>query len=176
MRCFPGISGYLIVSVIDDLFHPREDAVKKNYFYIITNQRNSSVFFCRYSWLVPQSLDLDSVTEASRVLVGRYDFSSFMGTGSDVKDFVREIYSLTVERLESIDFMTVSLKGNFIKISTEADGFLRHMVRNIVGTLVEIGRGRMPANKMKEILASRDRRLAGQTAPASGLFLDRIVY
>ena len=166
----------LDISVIDDLFHPREDAVKKNYFYIITNQRKSSVFFYRHSWLVPQSLDLDSVTEASRVLVGRYDFSSFMGTGSDVKDFVREIYSLTVERLESIDFMTVSLKGNFIKISTEADGFLRHMVRNIVGTLVEIGRGRMPANKMKEILASRDRRLAGQTAPASGLFLDRIVY
>lgn len=116
------------------------------------------------------------MTEASRALVGKYDFSSFMGTGSDIKDFVREIYSLDIERLESIDFMTSSQHGNFIKIGMEADGFLRHMVRNIVGTLIEIGRGRMPADKMKEILASRDRRCAGQTASASGLFLGRIMY
>lgn len=99
-----------------------------------------------------------------------------MGTGSDVKDFVREIYSLNIEKLGSIDFMAASLKGNFIKISIEANGFLRHMVRNIVGTLVETGRGRMPAEKMQDILASHDRRLAGQNAPPNGLFLEKIVY
>jgi tRNA pseudouridine38-40 synthase len=166
----------LDVSEVDDSFHPRADAIKKTYFYIITNQGNSSVFFYRYSWLLPQKLELNSIIEAAQALIGRYDFSSFMGTGSDVKDFVREIYSLNVEKLGSIDFMTASLKGNFIKISIEANGFLRHMVRNIVGTLVEVGRGRIPAKKMQDILASRDRRLAGQNAPPNGLFLERIIY
>lgn len=166
----------LDASEVDDSFHPRADAIKKTYFYIITNQRNSSVFFHRYSWLVPQQLDLISISEAAQALTGRNDFSSFMGTGSDVKDFVREIYSLNIEKLGSIDFMAASLKGNFIKISIEANGFLRHMVRNIVGTLVETGRGRMPAEKMQDILASHDRRLAGQNAPPNGLFLEKIVY
>lgn len=161
---------------VDDSFHPRADAIKKIYFYIITNQGNSSAFFYRYSWLVPQKLDLNSIIEAAQALIGRYDFSSFMGTGSDVKDFVREIYSFKIEKLGSIDFMTASLKGNFIKISIEANGFLRHMVRNIVGTLVETGRGRIPVDKMQDILASRDRRLAGQNAPPNGLFLEKIVY
>ncbi len=166
----------LDASDADDSLHPRADAIKKTYFYIITNQRNSSVFFNRYSWLVPQKLELNSIIEAAHTLIGRYDFSSFMGTGSDVKDFVREIYSLNVEKLGSIDFMTASLKGDFIKISIEANGFLRHMVRNIVGTLVETGRGRIPAEKMQDILASHDRRLAGQNAPPNGLFLEKVVY
>jgi len=166
----------LDASEVDDSFHPRADAIKKTYFYIITNQRNSSVFFYRYSWLVPQKLELNSIIEAAYTLIGRYDFSSFMGTGSDVKDFVREIYSLNVEKLGSIDFMTASLKGDFIKISIEANGFLRHMVRNIVGTLVETGRGSIPAEKMQDILISHDRRLAGKNAPPNGLFLERIIY
>ena len=166
----------LDAAVVDDSFHPRMDAIKKTYFYIVANQRNSSVFLHRYSWLVPQPLDLNSMTEAARTLAGIHDFSSFMGAGSDVKEFVREIYSLNLERLEAVDFLTASLKGNFVRISVEANGFLRHMVRNIVGTLIEIGRGRTHADKMKEILASRDRSCAGQTAPAKGLFLERIVY
>ena len=166
----------LDASVVDDSFHPREDAIKKSYFYIITNQRISSAFLFRYTWIVPQPLVLNTMKEASQKLIGRHDFASFMGTGSDVKDTVREIYSLNIERLGSIDFMTSFLIGNFMKISIEANGFLRHMVRNIVGTLVEIGRGRISAERMKDILESRDRRLAGPTAPPHGLFLERIVY
>jgi tRNA pseudouridine38-40 synthase len=166
----------LDAAAVDDSFHPRTDAIKKTYFYIVANQRNSSVFLHRYSWLVPQPLDLNAMTEASRTLIGRHDFSSFMGAGSDVKDFVREIYSLNLERLEAMDFLTASLKGNFVKISVEANGFLRHMVRNIVGTLVEVGRGRIPGDRMKEILESHDRRCAGQTAAAKGLVLRKIVY
>lgn len=166
----------LDAAVVDDIFHPRTDATKKTYFYIVANQRNSSVFLHRYSWLVPQPLDLSSMAEASRTLIGRHDFSSFMGAGSDVKEFVREIYSLNLERLEAMDFLTASLKGNFVRIAVEANGFLRHMVRNIVGTLVEVGRGRVPRDRMQEILESRDRRRAGQTAPAKGLFLERITY
>jgi tRNA pseudouridine38-40 synthase len=72
--------------------------------------------------------------------------------------------------------MTARLSGNFIRIRIEAKGFLRHMVRNIVGTLVGIGRGRISPDRLKDILEARDRKLAGQTAPARGLFLERIVY
>jgi tRNA pseudouridine38-40 synthase len=110
------------------------------------------------------------------VLIGIHDFSSFRGPGNSIKNPVREVFSLSIERLDKINFMTVSIKGNFLKISIEANGFLRHMVRNIAGTLVEIGRGRFSADRMSEILKSHDRRLAGPTAPANGLFLENIVY
>jgi len=157
-------------------FHPREDALRKRYVYMIANQRVSSAFLYRYTWIVPQMLEMSLMEEASSVLIGKHDFSAFMGTGSDIKDPVREIYSLDTEKLATVDFLTVSLKGSFIRITTEANGFLRHMVRNIVGTLVEIGRGRIPAFRMKEILEACDRKQAGQTAPANGLFLERIDY
>lgn len=166
----------LDASVADGSFNPRDDATKKSYFYVITNQRISSAFLYRYSWLVQQQLELKSMTEAAQVLIGTYDFSSFMGTGSSIKNPVRQIFSLSIDRFEKIDFMTVSIKGEFIKIRIEANGFLRHMARNIIGTLVEIGRGRISADRMEEILKSHDRRLAGPTAPATGLFLERIVY
>lgn len=166
----------LEASEVDASFHPRNDALRKRYFYIITNRHESSVFLYRHAWLVPQKLSVQSMKEAAQVLVGQYDFSAFMGTGSDIRDPIREMYVLDIEQLERIDFMTAHLKGNFLKITMEADGFLRHMVRNIVGTLVEMGRGRILSLKMKEILESRDRRKAGQTAPAQGLFLERIYY
>ncbi len=161
---------------INDAFHPRDDALRKRYFYMIVNQRVSSAFLFRYTWIVPQVLEMRFMEEASNVLIGKHDFSAFMGTGSDIKDTVRELYSLDVKKLDGVIFMGVYLKGNFIRITTESSGFLRHMVRNIVGTLVEIGRGRIPAGRMKEILESRDRKHAGQTAPANGLFLERIDY
>jgi len=166
----------LEASYADEFFHPRQDARKKRYFYIIANQRISPAFLFRYAWIVPQSLDMDSIIQASRFFIGRHDFSSFMGTGSDIKDPVREVYSLNIGTLEQIDFMTAGLTGKFIKISIEAEGFLRHMVRNIVGTLIETGRGRIPAERLKDILESGDRTRAGQTAPPQGLFLERIDY
>jgi len=172
----PGDIRVLEALAVDDTFHPRKDAVRKTYVYFVTNQRNSPVFLGRYSWLVPQALDMESMEEASQALVGKHDFSAFMGAGSDIKDSVREIYSLDIGKLRGINFMTSCLKGNFIKISMEADGFLRHMVRNVVGTLIEIGRGKVSADMMKEILKSLDRRRAGQTAPANGLFLEGIKY
>jgi len=166
----------LDASEVDDSFNPRDSAVKKSYFYIIANQRESSAFLYRYAWLVQQQLNLKSMIDAAQVLIGEHDFSSFRGTGSSTKNSVREVFSLSIERFEKLDFMTSSIKGEFIKIRIEANGFLRHMVRNIVGTLVEIGRGRIPADRIKEILKSCDRKLAGPTAPAIGLFLEKIVY
>jgi len=161
---------------VHDSFNPRNDAVGKSYFYIISNERRSSVFLHRYAWTVPQHLALSPMLQASKDLVGTHDFTSFMGAGSGIKDAVREIIELTVEEIGGIDFMTASIKGDFIRVRIQARGFLRHMVRNIVGTLVEIGRGRVSPGAMKKILESKDRRLAGQTAPANGLFLERIDY
>jgi tRNA pseudouridine38-40 synthase len=166
----------LDASVTDDSFNPRDDAAKKRYFYIIANQRISSAFLFRYSWIVPQSLEVRAMEEAARTLVGRHDFTCFMGSGSDITDAVREIYLINIERPPKIDFMTAGIKGNFIKIGIEANGFLRHMVRNIVGTLTEIGRGRIPLAGITEILESLDRKQAGQTAPPNGLFLEKIYY
>jgi tRNA pseudouridine38-40 synthase len=166
----------LDVSYVDDSFHPRHDARRKIYFYVISNQKRSSAFLYKYTWGVKQPLEIQYMTEAAQYLLGRHDFSAFQGTGSDMKNRVREIFSIKIEKLEGIDFMTAHLKDKFIKVQIEADGFLRHMARNIVGTLVEIGRGRIASHQMEKILNSRDRRLAGQTAPAHGLFLERIEY
>ena len=166
----------LEASVAGDAFRPRDDAVRKDYFYLVAHRGGSSAFLHRYTWQVPGQLDMQSMLRAAQFLVGRQDFSSFMGAGSDVKDTVREVFSLNIEALESIDFMTAGLKGSFLKIGMTANGFLRHMVRNIVGTLVETGRGRIPHDEVREILESRDRRRAGQTAPANALFLEKIRY
>jgi len=163
-------------SQVDESFHPRHDAQRKIYFYIISNRRESSAFLHKYVWGVKQPLEIQSMIEASQFLIGKQDFSSFQGTGSDARNQVREIFSLKIERVEEMDFMTAHVGGKFIKIQMEADGFLRHMARNIVGSLVEIGRGRIESHLMEEILESRNRRLAGPTAPAHGLFLERIIY
>jgi len=166
----------LDVSEVDESFNPRHNAQRKSYFYIISNQRGSSAFFYKYTWGVKQPLELKTMMEAAQILIGKHDFSSFQGNSSDTKNTVREIFSLCIERLEEMDFMTMRMKGDFIKITIEADGFLRHMARNIVGTLIEIGRGRISVHRMEEILRSCNRKLAGPTAPPHGLFLERIVY
>jgi tRNA pseudouridine38-40 synthase len=172
----PGDIRVLETSVVEDSFRPRNDAVAKKYFYLIAYNGESSAFLHRYTWHIPQKLDLPAMLRAAEFLVGRHDFSSFMGTGSGIKDPVREIFSLRIEELGNIDFMTAGLKGCFLKISVGANGFLRHMVRNIVGTLVEIGRGRILPVEMETILESRNRKSAGRTAPPNALFLEEIRY
>ncbi|HMK48716.1 MAG TPA: tRNA pseudouridine(38-40) synthase TruA [Thermodesulfovibrionales bacterium] len=160
----------------DESFNPRDDALRKSYFYVLTNGRKAPVFLHSYAWNIPQRLDLPAMSEASGSLLGTHDFTSFMGSGSGIKNAVREVLALNIDRLDRIDFMTASIRGDFIRIGIEARGFLRHMVRNIVGTLVEVGRKRLTPEAVKHILDSKDRRLAGQTAPACGLFLERIDY
>ncbi len=164
------------VSEVDNSFHPRNDVRRKSYFYIISNQKKPSAFVHKYAVTVRQFLDFKSIVEASHILIGRYNFSSFMGAGSNIKDPVREIFSLDIEKLEKMNFMTACITGEFLRIRIDADGFLKHMARNIVGTLVEIGRGRIPPHHMEKILKSHDRKLAGPTAPAHGLFLEKIEY
>jgi tRNA pseudouridine38-40 synthase len=161
---------------LDAEFHPRYQAVKKSYFYLIEKTQKQSVFFHRYAWGVPVNLDLDSMSRAASLLEGEHDFSAFRGTGCGAKTTVRTVHSITLARYDSIDFMTAKIQGDFIKIRIEANAFLRHMVRNIVGTLTEVGKGKIPPAQVKNILASCDRRMAGPTAPAKGLFLEKIFY
>jgi tRNA pseudouridine38-40 synthase len=157
-------------------FHPRYDAKKKRYFYLIANHAVLSPFAARYSWHVRRPLDAAGMREAASHLTGRHDFKSFCAAGSSVKTTVREVSLLEVRRTDGVEFLGICLQGDFIRITVEADGFLRHMVRNIAGTLVEAGSGAISPDKMSEILSSRDRNAAGPTAPGRGLFLERVEY
>jgi tRNA pseudouridine38-40 synthase len=160
----------------DPEFHPRFDAKKKSYFYLIEPGRDESAFIQKYLWQIRAGLDLDSMNKAAEILRGRHDFSAFRGSGCSAKTTVRMVYSVRVLPLDSLSFITGPLKGSYVRITIEADAFLRHMVRNMVGTLVEIGKGRMTPEDMHTVLASRDRTKAGPTAPGKGLFLEKVYY
>ena len=154
----------------DDDFHARFNATGKVYQYRIVNGAIISPFARRYAWHVIPRLDHQAVRDASTVLLGSHDFAAFQGSGSDVATSER-----TIRRLEWPAEQDPS-GSEFLTMEIEADGFLRHMVRAIAGTLVEIGLGRWPVSEMESILMSRQRARAGTTAPAHGLFLARVLY
>ena len=140
-------------------FHPRFAAQSKTYRYRILNTEVASPFERRYAWHVPGALDVAAMNEAARMLEGEHDFAAFQAAGSDVASTVRVI---TSSRMTETGLLAYEVTGG---------GFLRHMVRTSVGTLVEIGRGRRTVDSMAHLLVLRDRAHAGPTAPASGLFL-----
>jgi tRNA pseudouridine38-40 synthase len=153
------------VEEVDEVFHARFSAKGKTYEYRIFNGELPSPFHRHYSWFVPGKLDLTSMREAAMKLRGRQDFSSFCSAGSDHSSPVREIYGIEI-----------GMEGNLILIQVEANGFLKQMVRNIVGALVEVGRRKLTPSHFGDILEARDRRRAGLAAPAQGLFLVRVNY
>lgn len=157
-------------------FHPRYAAIRKSYFYLISTSRVHSAFLHPYLWYVTADLDLDQMRTAAAFLRGRHDFSSFRAAGCGAKTTVRTVTSLDISRESGISFMTAMIPGDFIKIRIEADAFLRYMVRNIVGTLVDVGSGKISCKEFSRILASYDRTTAGPTAPPQGLFLEHITY
>lgn len=157
-------------------FHPRYDARSKIYFYIISNSHIISPFLYRYAWKIPHKLNFEEMEYASEFLKGRHDFSAFRASGCSAKNPVRTVLNITMKRLDAIHFMDVLFHGDFIRVSIEADAFLRHMARNIVGTVIEVGRGKIKPEEIKKVIASKDRRLAGPTAPARGLFLEKVSY
>jgi|SRR5271169_5293859 len=161
---------------IDGSFHPRYDAKGKVYFYMIANMPVLSPFVCNYAWKIPQDLDFSGMRSAISLLQGTHDFTSFRASGCGAKNPTRTIFNSSVEKIDVIDFMTVGLRGNFLKLRIEGDAFLRHMVRNIAGTIIEVGKGRLAPDVIPELLNARDRKLAGPTAPSKGLFLERISY
>lgn len=150
-------------------FHATYDAVAKRYRYQIHNARAPSVFDRHYAWHFPHPLDAAAMHAAGQELVGRHDFSSFETAGSERPDSIRTITELAVKR--GTDDVT-----DRVTIDVAGDGFLYNMVRTIVGTLVEVGRGTRDVNWPAEVLAAQDRRAAGQTAPPHGLFLVSVDY
>lgn len=146
-------------------FHPRFGARRKQYLYRLLNRDLPSPFIGRYAWHVPQALDVEAMGQAAAALVGEHDFAAFCAAGGSAKTTVREIDDLTVRR-----------EGEIIEVSVSGNAFLYMMVRIIVGTLVEVGLGKMPPARVREILDSRDRTQAGATAPPHGLTLMRIEY
>jgi len=151
-------------------FHARFSARSKAYRYCIRNGAIASPFERAFVWHVPQPLDVVAMQEAAARLLGRHDFSSFRSIGTEVPDAVRTltVSQLTETRLSDTDaLLTYDVSG---------DGFLRHMVRAIVGTLVEVGRGWRDPAQMDALLQAKDRARAGATAPPQGLFLVRVDY
>lgn len=150
-------------------FHATYEAIGKRYRYQIHNGRVPSVFDRDFAWHFPHELDEEAMRRAGQVLIGRHDFSSFETAGSERPDSVRTITELTVARgaAELAERVTIEVAG---------DGFLYNMVRTIVGTLVEVGRGARDEAWPGDVLVACDRRQAGQTAPPHGLFLVRVDY
>ena len=146
-------------------FDANKDALRKMYRYVIQDGRLHDPFMRKYAWFVRQDLDVDAMCRASRCLVGRHDFRCFETEWPNRLTSVRTITHLAVNRF-----------GEFIWIDVEADGFLYNMVRAIAGSLVQVGRGFWPETQIEEVLKAMDRRLAGPTAPAHGLFLLRVTY
>ena len=167
---------------VPNTFNPRYDARAKTYRYRLWNGPARSPFERRYAWHLPVALDAEAMDAAARRLEGRRDFAAFQATGSDVETTERTIMSSRVLRQaqdeRNTDALVVSLSNHqpLIVYDVTGDGFLRHMVRAVVGTLVEIGRGRRPVEWIDEVLASRDRSMAGPTVPPTGLFLVRVDY
>ncbi len=160
----------LDVANMPDSFHVIRDALRKLYRYVIYNGPVRDIFSLRYAWhFVRGRLDADAMQRAASSLVGKHDFSSFETSGSPRKTSIRTVYDLRIERGRGG-------QAHFITLEIEADGFLYNMVRTIVGTLVEVGRGARPESWPGEVLQSMDRRRAGQTAPPQGLFLVNVEY
>jgi tRNA pseudouridine38-40 synthase len=165
-------------------FHARFDATSKTYEYRIANGPYASAFEHRYVWHVPGTLDLDAMRAGAGLLVGRHDFAAFQSTGGEVATTVRTIHSLSLEcgSPATGDIQpgqsagTLKVECPRLTVRVDGDGFLRHMVRSIAGTLVDVGLGRWPAAYVGEILASRDRTRAGRAAPPGGLFLIAVKY
>jgi tRNA pseudouridine38-40 synthase len=142
-------------------FLASRDAVGKSYRYFLHVGEQPSVFLRHYAWHLGRRPDLDAMHAGAERLLGEHDFTSFRAARSSTKTSVRRVLSVSLaeERLDLVVF------------EISADGFLKHMVRAVTGTLVEIGLGKRRPEEMGEILAARDRRRAGRAAPACGLFL-----
>lgn len=146
-------------------FHSRYSARSKTYIYSIHNAPCHSPFSVRYSWHVPYALDSASMNGAIKALTGTHDFASFKKKNELYRNCERTVLKAGVKR-----------RGAFIYVIIEATGFLRYMVRNIVGTLVLLGSGKMTIEEFGDVVGSGDRDRAGPTAPPQGLFLRKIKY
>ena len=150
-------------------FHPRYSAKSKTYIYRINNSAIDSPFENNYIHRVTGQLDLESMQKAAQLFCGTHDFKAFMSAGSSIE----KNGSSTVR---NIIFCEITKEDNVIKLKVTADGFLYHMVRIMIGTIIEIGQGRRKAEDITAIIESKNRNNAGTTASAKGLFLYSVEY
>lgn len=155
----------LHVEKTTDDFHARFSAKGRGYIYRILNRRGPSPLLAERVWRVPYPLDVDAMQQAASCLLGNHDFSSFRGAGCQAKSPVK-----------TLDKLDICRNGDEIIFTVEARSFLYHQVRNMVGTLKEVGNGRLLPANVKEILEARDRTKAGISAPACGLYLNKVMY
>ena len=149
----------------DSDFHARFSAKRRTYEYRVWNGSMLSVFHRNYSWWIRKNLEIELMQNSALHLIGRHDFSSFRGANHEEVSPEREVMKVGFRQ-----------EGSELVFFIQANAFLRHMVRNIVGTLVEVGKKRISPDVFVNILAARDRRQAGITAPARGLFLKSVCY
>jgi tRNA pseudouridine38-40 synthase len=156
------------VEEVPETFNARHAARGRIYRYQIIEGEPLSPFYREFAAHCRARMDLDAMSEAARALMGLHDFSSFRASGDQSDSPIKEVRRSTVERLGE--------RGDLVVYTVEASSFLQHMVRNIAGTLMEVGRGRIEPSRVVGILQARDRRLAGPTAPARGLCLLKVLY
>jgi tRNA pseudouridine38-40 synthase len=154
-----------MVEVVNPDFNAQHDALNKTYRYAICNKDYVSPFARRYVYHFTYPLNISLMRKEAKVLLGTHDFSAFKSSAGEITNCKRTIKRLKIRK-----------KKDFIEIEIEADGFLYNMVRNIVGTLLEIGRDKFPPGSARKILKSKDRRKAGPTVPAKGLCLINVKY
>ncbi len=146
-------------------FHARYNALGKTYVYNILNSKIKDPFLERYYWRIERELDIDKMNEFCGKIVGKHDFYAFSSSGRTVEDTVRTVKECFVTK-----------RDNKVKLQITADGFLYNMVRIIVGTAVAVSDGKIDPNYTEKILAEKKRENAGITAPAKGLFLEKVIY
>ncbi len=146
-------------------FHSRLNATGKRYEYHIIKVNGENVFQRKYAWKMSGILEVEQMRKAAERLIGSHDFRSFCAKASKKKSTVRNIHCITLEETEQE--LTIFFEGN---------GFLYNMVRIMVGTLVEVGLGKRTPEEIPDILARKERKYAGETAPAQGLFLAKVYY
>jgi tRNA pseudouridine38-40 synthase len=178
----------IVVTAIERVrqdFHSQFSARSKVYRYTVLNRAYPSPLLRHMVYAVSYPLDLGLMRREAKGLLGEHDFASFCASGSGARKTIRTIKYIAIKgfKLQASGFRPVACSLQpvarefpLITIDIEADGFLYNMVRNIVGTLVEIGRGRFPRGSMRKVLAAKNRRFAGPTAPACGLALVKVRY
>ena len=154
-------------------FDSRRSAKSKQYRYTVTTSRFVDPFIRHFVARFSYPLDINSMRRSAKALSGRHNFKAFQASGSAKKNMFR---SSDLSTFRTVKNIKVEKRGDLVYIDIRADGFLYNMVRIIAGTLLEIGRGKMPEESIKEILLKRDRALAGPTAPAKGLCLMKVEY
>lgn len=151
---------------VDARFNARYSAKSRTYWYLIWNSSQRCAFLQRYAWHVSAPLNIEAMKQAAASLVGVHDFASFQGSDRENGHAVREVLRVTCKKM----------RQHLVIFSITANAFVKHMVRNIVGTLVDVGTGKISAESFESILLKKDRTAASITAPPHGLFLRKVHY